>query len=320
MRLEHLDYLIEIDKHHSISAAAKELYIGQATLSAIVKSVEEELGFSVFQRSHNGVETTAEGEEALALAWEIASRFEEAKQLCRQKETGAQPVKLISSPSINCALALPLGKAFFEAEPNGNLSFHETIGSEVGVKIIRNDANIGLTYFKQKKLEEYRAIAEKYQIQVTKVFPDHFYLLMRSDHPLAHRECIDIGELQNTDFAMLSYFSTQMDSLVFTKSMQGSNRFTTFSNIPLIKRAVAEQNMVSTLSGFAIHYDTSVDPRLFRAVLLTGLAGENAMDLCLIHRGNRNLRYAEQTLVKCIQTYFSQLPPPFSSEAKEILN
>ena len=316
MRLEYLDYLIEIDKYHSISAAAKELYIGQTTLSSIVKSVEEELGFAIFRRSRSGVETPPEGEEALALAWEISSSYEEAKQLSLQNGAGGQPVNLISSPSINCALALPLSKLFLELEPKGNLIYHETEGSEVGIKIIQNDANIGLTYLHETRCGEYISVAEKYQIQVSKVFHDHFYLLVRKDHPLAGRKSVDINELHNTDFAMLSYFSTQADSLIFTKFFQGSNRVTTFSNIALIKRAVAEQNMVSTLSGYAIHYDKSADNKLFSAIPLTGLLGENAMDLYLIHRGNRNLRYEEQTLVKCIHQYFDELPPPpFSPEA-----
>lgn len=53
MRIEHLQYLIEINRRHSISAAAQELYLGQTTLSAIVKNAEDELGFPLFYRTHN---------------------------------------------------------------------------------------------------------------------------------------------------------------------------------------------------------------------------------------------------------------------------
>ena len=44
MKIEHLSYLREIEKCKSISAAAKKLYIGQTTLSAIIKSIEDFLG------------------------------------------------------------------------------------------------------------------------------------------------------------------------------------------------------------------------------------------------------------------------------------
>lgn len=44
LKIEHLYYLREISSCRSISAAAKRLFIGQTTLSAIVKSMEEDLG------------------------------------------------------------------------------------------------------------------------------------------------------------------------------------------------------------------------------------------------------------------------------------
>ena len=50
MKLEQVRYMLEINRLHSISAAARSLHVGQTTLSAIVKSVEEEVGFSIFQR------------------------------------------------------------------------------------------------------------------------------------------------------------------------------------------------------------------------------------------------------------------------------
>ena len=316
MRLEHLQYLMEIDRHHSISAAARSLYMGQTTLSAILKGLEEELGFSIFRRTPNGVVATAEGEEAISLAWEILSRFEEVKGLNQQSKTSSRPVSLLASPSINCGLALPVSRAFLELEPYGCLVFNETTGGEVGAGIIQNDANIGLTYYVPTVQDEYRATAAKYQIQVSSVFHDHLYLLMRPDHPLAERGYVDVSEVEHMQLAMLTHFRVSEDSQVFRWLLRGDNRFTTFSNVPLIKRAVAEQNILSVLSGFAIHYDTSMDPRRFRAVLLTGLDYDNRMNLCLLHRTNRNLRYLEKVALRCIEDYFADLlPPPFSPEA-----
>ena len=76
MRMEHLQYLIEIGRRHSISAAAQELYLGQTTLSSIVKSAEDELGFPLFYRTHSGVQATAEGDEALSLIGDIHACYE----------------------------------------------------------------------------------------------------------------------------------------------------------------------------------------------------------------------------------------------------
>lgn len=55
MRTEYLEYLLEVARTKSISAAAKKLFIGQTTLSAIINSVENELNVKIFQRTHRGV-------------------------------------------------------------------------------------------------------------------------------------------------------------------------------------------------------------------------------------------------------------------------
>ena len=47
MRSEHLRYLLEIDQCHMISLAAQNLYLSQTSLSAALKNIEGELGFSI---------------------------------------------------------------------------------------------------------------------------------------------------------------------------------------------------------------------------------------------------------------------------------
>ena len=97
MRMEHLQYLIEIGRRHSISAAAQELYLGQTTLSSIVKSAEDELGFPLFYRTHSGVQATAEGDEALSLIGDIHACYEKILQLNAHSNDTA-PIPLILSP------------------------------------------------------------------------------------------------------------------------------------------------------------------------------------------------------------------------------
>ncbi|MCI6256431.1 MAG: LysR family transcriptional regulator [Clostridiales bacterium] len=318
MRLEYLQYLIEIDRCRSISKAAQNLYIGQTTLSSIVKNLEEEFGFSIFHRVHSGVVTTPEGEEALSLAWEILSRYEEIKLLSSTNAARAQAVHVITSPTISCALALPLNHRFLAGEINGTLVFHETTGSEVGAALIQNEINIGLTYFMPGTQAEYEVSAAKYQVEVKPLFRDHLYLLAPADHPLAARDSVALEEIQGVELALLSHFLTDETSLVFSNSVQSANRCTTFSSIPLVKRAIVELHMLGFLTGYAIHYDNSVDPGRIKPIRLTGMRGKNDIDLCLLHHNNSQLCYQERAVIKCIEQYFAELPsPPFSPEAKQ---
>ena len=71
MKLEHFRYLLEVGRLHSISAAARALHIRQTTVGAIVRSVEEELGYPIFLRAPGGVTAAVPGERSVVLAWEI---------------------------------------------------------------------------------------------------------------------------------------------------------------------------------------------------------------------------------------------------------
>lgn len=48
MTLNQLKYIIELSKENSINEAAKKLFISQPSLTAALKSLEQEIGFVYF--------------------------------------------------------------------------------------------------------------------------------------------------------------------------------------------------------------------------------------------------------------------------------
>ena len=309
MRISHLRYLLEIDKHHSISAAAQELYLGQTTLSAILRGLEDELGFRLFNRTRSGVTATPEGEEALILAWDICNCFDAIKKLGDQSSSLQVPVSIATSPTINSALALPLNSMFNEKEPSGNLEFQVMSGEKVGASLVKNDYNIGITYMSEHDLDNYQKVASRYQIQVEPVLKDHLYLLVNRNTPLARRDSVFADELTNMTFAMLPHFNASEGSIANAKSFGTRNHYTTFSTVALVKHAVLEQNMVALMTGYAIAHNHSVDNSQLKALQLLGGGDGTPIHLCLIHQGDSNLRYQEKLVVQCIRDYFANLPP-----------
>ena len=61
MNIKHLQYMIEIERVGSISQAAKNLYVGQPNLSRILREVEDSVGFTIFERTHQGIRPTERG-------------------------------------------------------------------------------------------------------------------------------------------------------------------------------------------------------------------------------------------------------------------
>lgn len=80
MNIEQLEYIVEIAKTGSLSAASNELHVTQSALSQSVSRLEEELGIKIFQRSHAGAVATEEGRKILRKALEALHAIDEMKE------------------------------------------------------------------------------------------------------------------------------------------------------------------------------------------------------------------------------------------------
>ena len=309
MRLEHLHYLLCVAQHHSISAAARELFISQTALSAIVNKTEDELGFPVFERVRDGVVPTEEGKEVLSNAWDILSRWQDVIALGTDAEKRLLPVSILASPSIMCGLTLPLMHRYQEKVPRGQLRFHEVVGMKVGAEIVQSNYNIGLTYFSPDGLDDFSSMAQKYQVQITPVYDDKIYLIARRDHPIYRQKTVDIMSLTNERFAILPQFLYSYSRIFYSQSMDPSNRITVYPNVPLVKTAVLRWNVLGVMSGYAATQDHSVDNSELAFIPLPNQKRENTMKLYLIHQRLSNLHQSEKIALECIQEYFSSLPP-----------
>lgn len=89
MRLNQLEYALEIMKTQSLSKASENLFITKTALSESMIQLERELGFTIFNRSRAGMLPTEAGKIFLEDAYQIlkiASRWENLKQLGEETE------------------------------------------------------------------------------------------------------------------------------------------------------------------------------------------------------------------------------------------
>ncbi len=309
MRAEHLRYILEIDKEHSISAAAQKLYLGQTTLSTILKGVEDELGFAIFERTRTGVHITPDGEEALSLIREISDSYEDVQRLTHSHASNSQPVNLLVSPSIHCGLAIEVSKRLLKIAPDVNLRFHVLSGEYIGPKIIKSDANIGVTYYDNNVYRAYSMVLSKYQTKAVKIMDEEMYVIVRCDSPFAKRDSVSINELNKVKVAFLPHYNISASALTAEIIQGKDNIYTTYPDVPTIKRAVLSQNCISVLSGYAIKSctGTGISSDMFKAIPITGTSGSAGFSMYLMHRDSTYLHYHEKIALKCIEDYFEEL-------------
>jgi LysR family hydrogen peroxide-inducible transcriptional activator len=84
MNLQQLEYIVALDKYKNFSKAAESCFITQATLSTMVKKLEEELEVVLFDRKTNPILTTDCGRELIKEAQEILYHSKKLKEYSSQ--------------------------------------------------------------------------------------------------------------------------------------------------------------------------------------------------------------------------------------------
>jgi len=81
MNLQQLEYIVAVDKYRHFLKAANNCCVTQATLSMMIKKLEEELGIVIFDRSKQPVIPTETGKEIIAQAQVILRETSYLRQL-----------------------------------------------------------------------------------------------------------------------------------------------------------------------------------------------------------------------------------------------
>lgn len=75
MDIRHLKYFLEVARQKSFTRAAETLHVSQSAISKMIKDLEEELGFFLFNRSSKQIQLTDTGETFLLHAQEVVTLF-----------------------------------------------------------------------------------------------------------------------------------------------------------------------------------------------------------------------------------------------------
>jgi len=97
MTIQQFQYILEVYRAGSVSQAAKNLFVGQSSVSLSITNLEKELGYPIFHRSKNGVTPTRRGMEVI----------EHAARIC-------ESCRIISAPARTDCAQLRIGVGGFE--------------------------------------------------------------------------------------------------------------------------------------------------------------------------------------------------------------
>ena len=147
MELRQLRYFIAVAQENSFSRAARRLHVSQPPLSTQIKSLEEELGVRLFERSNRGVSPTAAGLAFLEEARATLARLEHAKAMALRADRGQIGRLSVGFVSIaDYSILPPALKSFRSSFPSVEVQLHElTTDAQIPeLRAARLDLGIGL--------------------------------------------------------------------------------------------------------------------------------------------------------------------------------
>jgi transcriptional regulator len=128
-----------VAKCGSLTKAAEELYISQPAVSQAIKQLETQLGGTLFNRTHKGMELSETGgkqifplvEQALKLFEQVESKYAELK------DTATGVVRICASDTVATHFLLPYIKRYHEKYPDVNLILQNGTSGET-IELLKN--------------------------------------------------------------------------------------------------------------------------------------------------------------------------------------
>lgn len=185
MNLQHLKYMIEVERVGSITKAAANLFMGQPNLSKAIKEVENEIGITVFERSAKGVFPTDKGAVFLEYAKNIIIQMEKIESLYKPGAAG------VIRFSVSVPRASYITKAFTEfvrslgQDSSISLDFRETSSLDAISHVCDGSSSLAVIRYDLSDEEYFRSMIEEKNLRSEPLLRFDYRILLSAADPLA---------------------------------------------------------------------------------------------------------------------------------------
>ena len=291
MYLEQLKHFITVAQLGSVTRAAEQLHVSQPAVSYSLKTLEEELGVSLFRRVKKRLTLTEEGSYYFTHVSSILSQLEtingEMQNLGTKKRSlriGVPPmIGTFLFPQIFSTVQTHADDMTFEPVEGGSFELQAEIEQEtidMAIVSIPHDTvptSPSLSYHKLSAVELVYCVS--------------------NDHPLAGRDTVDMAELKNETLILYrgGYAHTERLEAAFQKARISPNVIFRTNQFQTILSFV-RRNLASSF----FYYDAIRDTP---GISILHLSEPILLDLHIIWKNNRPLFREAKQFLKLLQDY-----------------
>ena len=188
MLMKQMDYILELSRTLNFNRAAENLFITQPTLSYKIKTLEEELGFRIFDRRGKTVQLTPAGVQFTETLQNIRNELQRAIEQAQNFSARYSASLSIGMGVRSMLLRLPEAIVRFSA-------------SHPGVDVVPYFQYYGMTesFLRGEKdilFAIYDDVKRYPELRFHKLYRSRIYLITELDDPLAQKEQVCAEDLQ----------------------------------------------------------------------------------------------------------------------------
>jgi len=258
MRIEQLQYLVEVAEAGSINLTAQKYYVTQQSLSEAIRKLEKEFDTEFLERSYKGVHLTDKGKLFVEKAKVILNNIEELKkEFQSNKASEVSPLKgnlkiiisalpLMDNNLLHNALTL-----FNKKHPKVNIIIGESDFQNAISSVSTNNANIGIITATEKLLtgDDPLSIKDFYnKVIFEELYSDKIVMCVGKMLPLAYRKSISFKEAikypiivyqpNNNETSDNSWYINRL------KTLGNIKNFIVASNSDIYKESIVKGNAI----------------------------------------------------------------------------
>lgn len=184
MKLQQIQYALEVARTGSISEAARKLFTSQSNVSKALYQLEQELGFVLFERSQHGITITEKGQQFLALANPMCDLMDQMHDLSSSE---AKHTFFVATEHYSfCHEAfVKFCTEYSRFDGNINLGLMYGTKDDICNFVAKDQCNIGICMISSVLLASYTNKLYKLGLCAKVIDEANLYLRMSLEHPLA---------------------------------------------------------------------------------------------------------------------------------------
>lgn len=247
MRIEQLQAFLAITETRNFGEAAKSCAITQSTISRQIRSLEQDLGLTLFHRNAQ-TKLTIGGEKLLPRAQKICQEWTKAVQECSDLIEGKQSELCVAAIHSVCAYYLPpVLQQFCQDFPQTQLRV-TALGSDRALKVLK-DGLIDIAIVMQNDL-----LSSSPDMRILPLYSEKISVLMAADHPLTAYEQIPLVQLANYPQVVFKdgYGMQRLVHEWFNKQKLELNTVMELNTLDAFRGVVRQGNIVALLPQGAL--------------------------------------------------------------------